>query len=164
MNHCINSSTSSEPKPNPILASAISLSYFCWRVAIGWRSNTIIRYFQLLPTFDNLTVLIRDYELARFLTAQMVNETVINDHQMNKQFIRLVHHIFGFVNPINSAFPNFMPSAPSIFRFDLVYSSFGFRNLVRILSDRIKGTRIQPQKVSFHRNFLSHHLTAVWEN
>lgn len=41
-------------------------------------------------------VLIRDYELARFLTAQMVNETVINDHQMNKQFIRLVHHIFGF--------------------------------------------------------------------
>ena len=45
-----------------------------------------------------------------------------------------------FVNPINSAFPNFMLSAPSIFRFHMVYSGFGsefFR------SERIKGTRIQ---------------------
>ena len=40
-------------------------------------------------------------------------------------FIRQVYHRLVFVNPINSAFPNFMLSAPSIFRFHLVYSGFG---------------------------------------
>ena len=128
MNHCINSSTSSEPKPNPILAIAISLSYFCWRVAIGWRSNTIIRYFQLLlPTFNNWTSLDPRLWTRPFFwpLKWSMKRSSMTTRWTNNLYVWFTIYLV-FVNPINSTFPNFMPSAPSIFRFDLVYSSFGF--------------------------------------
>ena len=103
----------------------------------------------------------------------LFDRTWWNGHFWPRCFLSFTNYLYVrftidwfFVNPINSAFPNFMPSAPIIFRFNLVYSGFGSEFFEFQNFERIKGTWIHfsNRSFSFHPYFMSHHLTAVRQN